>query len=725
MLACIGSDAEDTGRIDGVKPGVHSWFFGRIQPDRLSLDYTQVQQAWIRIPMALLCFAYLYVHAPFFSVYATAFQATASLYILYNLYIIYSIRRHPASPGRLLVSPVLDVYIISFALVIDGGNVSGLSLLYLAIVLGNAFRFGNMMMLYTQALCLAGLGGAAVASLQQLQTDTLWSLLGFQVGALLLLPAYAMSFGQRRSAGSQAKAEAEPVSFGLLDHGPLPIFTYQLDANDVPRILHANSALQTICQEPLARVIGGQVDALALLEDGHVIVNYCRQALQQQDHASFRFHIRGRNASEQILSLMGEATRIHWQGQWIGLCFLVNLTEHDRQSGLQGNAMVTIAHDFRNLLTSIIGQAEILQMDTGDEALQRGLEPIIEAGERGSEMITQLLNTGRKPAAERPRAPLRDIRDTVENLVGLVRLQLPEKVTLSCDIKPDLPVPALPVSEFEQVMMNLIQNAYQAIPEAGAIEIRVGADSRDDGLPGIVIQVSDTGQGIAGENLDRVFDTFWTTRKKQGGTGLGLAMVKRIIEQHHGRINVQSEPGKGSTFTIRLPAGSSAARAAASDRQPLPKHADPATEAVQTQPWRILLVDDSPVVLNVHQAMLTRMGHRVVAVPDAKSALTHFEQPDADVFDLILTDYNMPGMDGVEMIQELRRRGISLPMMVITAYGEEGRLQLLGQLDAGIIHKPVSYRALSAHIAAIQASQRGHPSQPETDPTSSEAENPS
>lgn len=697
-----------------MKPLLHSWFFGGIRRDRHILAYTQVQQAWIRIPMALGCLAYLYVHGPFFAIYVTAFQATASLYLLYNLYIIYSIRRHPASPGRLLISPILDVYIVSFALVIDGGNISGLSLLYLAIVLGNAFRYGNMMMLYTQALCLAGLGGAAVVSLQQLQTDTIWSLLGFQVAALLLLPSYAMSLSQRRRA-RHAQAEEEPT-FGLLDQGPLPIFTYHLDAHGTPRITHANAALQTISREPLTRLVGEQVDVLALLEDGKLIISHCRKALQQDSSTPFRFRIRGRDASDRSLRLLGEATRIPWHGQWIGLCFLFDITQDDRQPGFQSDAMASITHDFRNLLTSIIGQAEILQMDVQDPAVQRGLTPIIEAGERGAEMVSQLLQASRNTAAERPRAQVRDIRDTLENLIGLVRLQLPEKVTLSCHIDPDLPSPALPASELEQVMMNLIQNAYQAIPDVGAIEIHVSADKRDDGLPGIIIRLSDTGQGIAGEHLHKIFDTFWTTRRKQGGTGLGLAMVKRIIEQHHGRIGVESSPDKGSTFVIRLPSGPGRHQA---------EGASPAAMAdtVRTLPWRILLVDDSPVVLNVHQAMLTRMGHRVVAAPDGQTALGYFERPD-DAFDMILTDYNMPGMDGVHLIQQLRERGVTLPIMVITAYGEEERLQLLAGLDAGIIQKPVSYRALSAHIAAIQANRNDRPAQSETTPINSEARKP-
>ncbi|HXH64564.1 MAG TPA: ATP-binding protein [Mariprofundaceae bacterium] len=707
-----------------MKPIVHSWFFGKIHPRNHALAYTQVQQAWTRIPMALLCLVYLFMHGPFFAVYDTAFEATTGLYLLYNLYIIYSIRRHPASSGRLLVSPILDVYVASFALVIDGGNISGLSLLYLAIILGNAFRYGNMMMLYTQALCLAGLVGAAIVSLQQLQIDTIWSLLGFQVAALLLLPAYAMSLAHRRGA-QHATPDENQASFGLLDHGPLPVFTYHLDERGSPRIIRANAALQSVSREPVARLAGEQVDMLTLLEDGNIIVSHCRKALQQGSGTPLRFYIRGRDASDRTLNLMGEASRVRWHGQWIGLCLLVDISEHDRQTGFRNDTVVKIVHDFRNLLTGIIGQAETLQMDVQDPGLKHRLNPIIEAGERGADMISQLLNLGTRPAVERPQSQAADTRAALEKLTDLVRLQLPEKVTLNCHIDAGLPTPDLPTSELEQVMMNLIQNAYQAISDTGSIDIRVTADEHEAEPAGIVIQVADTGCGIARENLEKIFTTLWTTRRKLGGTGLGLALVKRIVEQHHGRIHVQSMPEHGSTFTIHLPARAGTRPSGPARQAPESHPAPDMSEAIDTVPWHILLVDDSPVVLKVHQAMLTRMGHRVVAVPDGQSALARFDRPDTDAFDLILTDYNMPGMDGVEMIRQLRDRGVQLPIMVITAYGEEARLQQLPGLDAGIIHKPVSYRALAAHIAAIQANRNNQPPQPETSPTNSEARKPS
>ena len=674
--------------------------------------------------MAALGIGYLYLHGPFFDTYATPFLATFGLYVLYNLYIIYSIRRYPVSPGRLLVSPILDAYLVSFGLVIDGGNISGLSLIYLVIILGNAFRYGNMMMLYTQALCLAGLVGAAILSLQQLQTNTIWSLLGFQAAALLLLPPYAMSLAYRFSSARHAPEQAEQNVPALLDLAPLPMFTYHLDAQGSPRILHANAALQAVCRDPIDRLVNEQVDMLALPEDGGIIVSECRQALQQKASASSRFYIRGRNASDTLLNLTGEVARVRWQSQWIGLCFLIDTSEQSQHTAYENSFVSGIVHDLRNILTGIIGQAEIVQMDIQDTTLKQRLDPVIEAGERGADMTARLLDlSGLRPVPKRGQPQATDIHASLEKMIDLVRLQLPEKVALTCHADPDLATPGIQISELEQIIMNLIQNAYQAIPDTGSIDVSITAAA--DSIPaGIVIRVKDTGSGIASENLDKIFATFWTTRKDRGNTGLGLSVVRQIVQRHQGHIDVQSTPEQGSEFTVHLPTDTQASQqsGATSQNSAGSGAVQNTDEAVPTTPWRILLVDDSPVVLKVHQAMLTRMGHRVVAVPDAQTALTYFEQPESDSFDLILTDYMMPGMNGLQLIRQLRNLGVHLPIMVITAYGEEDRLHQLPNLGAGVIHKPVSYRALSAHIAAIQTSRGTRPTQPVQSPINSDAQ---
>jgi PAS domain S-box-containing protein len=333
-----------------------------------------------------------------------------------------------------------------------------------------------------------------------------------------------------------------------------------------------------------------------------------------------------------------------------------------------------IAHDFNNILTSVMGYVVLGQEraeQLRDGMLVRQLGQAHLAAERARDLISQMLAFSRRQKGDpRPLALTPLTRQTLR----LLRSTLPSTISLDAqwmdaDAAGDEAwVVADPV-QLEQILFNLCINARDAMDAVGGITVRLG---RTDGArlqcascrgaveagPWVELRVSDTGPGIAADVLDRIFDPFFSTKLPGQGSGMGLAMVHGIVHDHGGHVLVDTAPGRGSTFTILLPAVPPADRAAtrlrvhASDEAPLP-------------PADVLLVEDDPAVGDYLQEQLANWGLRITLLRDPVAALRWLVDPPVEP-SLLLTDLTMPGMTGLQLAREARRLRPELPVLLVT-----------------------------------------------------------
>lgn len=397
---------------------------------------SQLQQTWARILFGTAGLVYLWAHGAFLTQYEMLFLSSVIIYFTYNALTLYAIKQSPLSAFRMLFGPLLDVWVVSLAMVVDGGQASGLFLVFFIIIFGNAVRFGNAMLLYSQALSILGIISVSLITLFGLHLELDGTLLFMQSVSLIIVPAYVLQIKKQANTALQAKREAEDATFGLLDHGPLPAFTFHLDDKGIPRILYANLAMQYVYRDSTISLIGEQVDILALMEDGDEILRACQHIFSKnRNHEPDRFYIRGRDANDHVLQLMGQSMRLHWHGKWIGVCFILDITQaeaarNELEQSIHNSYMNTlvagIVHDFRNILTSIIGTAEVISFSTKEKEIQDKLKLIVDAGERGSTMVSHLLSLSKVEHEHSGEAPTaKAIHQSLASIVGLLRIQLP------------------------------------------------------------------------------------------------------------------------------------------------------------------------------------------------------------------------------------------------------------------------------------------------------------
>lgn len=697
---------------------LQNWLIKPEEMNHKQLIQQQLTQASARFVFAAIGFLYLYLHTESFQDYRVSYISFTVFYFLFNLISIPVIKKRQLLFIRLLFLPILDVTAVSFSMLVDGGISSGLYLLFFIIILGNAVRFGNNMLLYTQTISLIALISVVILSSQSQHIPLDSILLTWKIIALIVIPLYSYLIEKKVDAAHKRQIEAEQSSFQLIDKGPIPIFTYDLDSHGTARILYANRAMESLFLKDGICLTGTPIANLVLEDDAQEMVQYCQQSYQQQNKQNNCTYIRGKNRSGDIIKLMATAMRMRWREQWIGACFLLDITkrealqtELDRvyRQGYLSTLVAGIVHDFRNILTNMIGYAEMLHMNSKDTQERQQIDEIINAGERGSDLITHLLKmsqTNAKKTTTVAHISGTEIAHSIDNIIGLARLQLPQNIQLISKISPSLPNIDISIIEIEQILLNLINNSTQAINENGAIHVAVHPSSNTplapEGQRALCLQVSDNGKGILDTDIQQIFKPFWSSRTHEGGTGLGLAMVQRIVKLHHGSIEVASTP-KGTTFTIYFSPSSHQQKDLDTKKQQQPTQ----TEAAEISPsHHILLVDDMPGVLKVHQAMLKHLGHTIITATSGEEAHARFIKQETP-FDLIITDYRMPGMSGLELVEAIRtsKEGKQVPIMVVTAFGEDQELQKLNQYNnTMIINKPVS---LDKFQKSIQQSTSG------------------
>ncbi len=314
-----------------------------------------------------------------------------------------------------------------------------------------------------------------------------------------------------------------------------------------------------------------------------------------------------------------------------------------------------IAHDFNNVLTAIMGQAQLLR-DEGTGPMRGRATEILQASARARDVVRQLLTFARSTGQEHRPVQLQQV---VAEALQLMRASLPASVELEASIDPVTAMVLADQGQMHQVVINLVANAAAALQgRTGKIGVYLGnlPPSGGDGKLGTVrLRVTDDGVGMTPEVLERIFEPFFTTRAPGEGTGLGLAVVQGIVQDHGGQIFVRSAPGKGSTFDVELPASS----------MERPEAAAPPDVAPPGAGERLLVVDDEPVIARVVSEQLRRLGYQVTAVNDPEEALELLAD-DPEEYDLLLTDLQMPRMDGVELAARVGRLRPALPVVLST-----------------------------------------------------------
>jgi len=366
-----------------------------------------------------------------------------------------------------------------------------------------------------------------------------------------------------------------------------------------------------------------------------------------------------------------------------------------------------VAHDFNNLLTVIRSNAELLWEEATLSSDQRGLlDDIRAASRRGADVTSQLLAFSRRQVLQPRPMQLASVLRGMEALLGRL---MGEDVRISLAVAPHAGVVEVDQSRLEQAIMNLAVNARQAMPRGGELGLTIrGAEplppedrQRFPGAgPGahVILEVRDTGEGMAPGTLARIFEPFFTTRASEGGTGLGLPSVYGTITQSGGEIAVESEVGRGTTFFIRLPT---------TERPPEELAPRPAPPVSARGGETILLVEDEPAVRRALARNLERTGYVVMAAASSEEALEQLAEGGVTV-DLCLTDMVLPGRSGLELVETLREQHPGLPALLMSGYSEERLAASPERLaDLPFLHKPFGPKELAHRLRELLDGEGG------------------
>ena len=424
---------------------------------------------------------------------------------------------------------------------------------------------------------------------------------------------------------------------------------------------------------------------------------------------NFEFRFRHADGSIRWLSTSSQAVRdadgrfLYYEGIDIDITEQKRL-EHQLRQKFKMEAIGVmaggVAHNFNNSLAIILGNLEMAQIKRSDpDAVDEYLGTAKTAVFRSRDLVQQILTYSRQGHQERESlqiVPL--VKETRRLLLSI----LPSSIRLHLDIGPEAASATIraDASRIQEILLNLCNNAVQAMEESGRLTIGVEAVELSDSqipaqyacAPGPYIRISvvDTGCGMDPETQEKIFDPFFTTKSVDQGTGMGLATVQGIVEQHRGLIRVSSRPGEGSVFEVYFPCTGAVADLRAEEPEELPQGSG-----------RILLVDDDPLLADIWTQMLNEFGYQVHALTSSLQAL-HFFRQHPDDFDLVITDQTMPELSGMELIGELHAIRSGLPAVLCTGYSS--RISEPEALDKGasaFLMKPLDPGELGRVLRAL------------------------
>ncbi len=345
-----------------------------------------------------------------------------------------------------------------------------------------------------------------------------------------------------------------------------------------------------------------------------------------------------------------------------------------------------VAHDFNNQLAGILGYAELLAKRLHDDVLRRYADGIIRSALRASDLTRQLLAFARKG---RNLSVPTDPGRLVQEVVDLLQHSIDKRIEIRQHLEAHQAQVLGDPTQLQNALLNLGLNARDAMPQGGVLTFTTRLST--NGPDQVEIMVSDTGVGMDAAVRQRLFEPFFTTKQAGKGTGLGLAAVYGTVQNHSGSISVASEPGRGSTFTIRLPRllepPSSSSRPT-TVRTPLPR-----------KTARILVIEDEEIVRSMVEELLGELGYQVISAPDGETAIARFQAEWRDL-DLVLLDLILPRISGAELFASLRQIDPGVRVVVSSGYSLDGTAQELIDAGAiGFVQKPYQGEQIAAALA--------------------------
>lgn len=518
-----------------------------------------------------------------------------------------------------------------------------------------------------------------------------------------------------------ALSESEHRLYATIQGSPIPTFVIDTGM----RVVYWNSALERLSGKSAVDLLGTDQAWAALYEEEQPVL---AGLLIRGDHEGIEHWYAGKYSLSRLVEGAYEVTDFFPGfgdgGRWIHTTAAVlrdangevigaietlediserkQLEEQLRQSQKMeaiGQLAGGVAHDFNNILTAIMGFGNLLQLKTPDDmGVRKYVNQIVSSAERGAKLTHSLLAFSRKHVAELKTVNLKEIIVHLKNLLArLVREDIELRIAAEddCFIRADS-------MQIEQVMMNLVTNARDAMQDGGVLTIRTGryemgedfARSHGYGEPGryALLSVSDTGTGMDENTREKIFEPFFTSKTAGKGTGLGLSIVYGIIKQHNGHIDVQSEPGKGTTFNIYLPLIGDTV-----------EQTEPVEETISLPQGTelLLLADDDPLVRDLTRELLQEFGYTVIEAEDGDDAVNKF-LPRRNEISLVILDAIMPKKNGMEVFNEIKNYRPDIKALFISGYTGDV-LSRKGMLDneLEIISKPFVQSALLRKVREI------------------------
>ena len=371
-----------------------------------------------------------------------------------------------------------------------------------------------------------------------------------------------------------------------------------------------------------------------------------------------------------------------------------------------------IAHDFNNILGAILGNVELAKADCSPESpVLESLHEIDKAGRRARDLVRQILTFSRNEPPQRTPVNLAEV---VHDTERLLRVTLPPAIELHMHLSTGLPALLADATQVEQALLNLCTNAVHAIgTERGTIHVEAAQVQPDHRLcerlglaptTYVALSVRDNGPGMDAALLGRIFEPFFTTKPVGQGTGLGLAVVHGVMRTHEGAVDVHSAPGHGSRFTLYFPVATDHDTAAAALPLPTaPAAPAPVEQAGAQRSHHVMYVDDDEALVFLVQRLLRRRGYQVSGFTDPHEA-TAALRADPQRYDLLVTDYNMPGFCGVDLVREARLIRPDLPVALASGYvTAEIEQAAIAEGARALIHKPNDVEELCATVQRLIA----------------------
>jgi len=372
--------------------------------------------------------------------------------------------------------------------------------------------------------------------------------------------------------------------------------------------------------------------------------------------------------------------------------------QHAQRMDAIGTLAGGVAHDFNNILSSVIGFTELALDDAEKGTLQYdNLQEVLVAGSRAKDLVLQILTFSRQ--SDREQKPV-NVQLIAKEALKMLRASIPSTIEIKQNIQSNALVMG-DSTQIHQVLMNLCTNAAHAMDDKGGVltvdlvDIRLDSElvsDYPDLKPGAYINltVTDTGYGMVPDVLDKIFDPFFTTKEKGKGTGMGLSVVHGIVHSHGGSIYAYSKPGKGSTFRVFLPVFKRRLESEERIERPIP-----------TGTERVLFIDDEPAIVNIGKQTLELLGYDVVTRTSSIEALEFFKtQPDS--VDIVITDLTMPNMTGEELAKELMQIRPDIPIILCTGFSVRmDEKKAMGMGIRAFVSKPILKREIAETIRKV------------------------